>query len=364
MEDIVKPPPATIELTQYNPVRAQVAALKKANASMVFAYETPVGNKDARSHVYQLRRTKADVERTRKGAKADALEYGRRVDAVAKELTDDLDGMIAVHQRPLDVIEQREAAARAEAERLEAEAKAEAERLERDKQEAILAAERAEAARVRQELAAVQRQQEEDRIRREAAEKARADAEAKAAKERVDAAERERAAIEAGQRAERERQEAIIAAERAKVDAERQAVEAERRAIQAAKDAEARAEREKIEAAARAKAEQEAAVKWTIADEVRKQREAEAAAVREQIAREAAEAERVKSQEVRHEIVEDVAASICEVTRATSMDSARVIARAILDGEIPRVSVDTAWYQSDKAVLGWLQEPAREAVPA
>src|SRR4051812_5978960 len=121
--------PETIELTQYNVVKSDIATLKAQNAALVFIYDTPEGNKNARSHVHKLRLKKGEVERVRKDVKAAALEFGRKVDFVAKELTDDLDGMIEVHQKPLDAIEQRVAAELAEKERKAAEAKAEAERL-------------------------------------------------------------------------------------------------------------------------------------------------------------------------------------------------------------------------------------------
>ena len=146
-----------MEIIQYNPVKAEIEALKTLNTSLVFDYDSPSGNKNARSHVYKLRQKKADVERVRKAAKADALEYGRRVDAVANELSTELDSMIVVHQKPLDEIEAMQRAEQERKEREEAEAKAEAERIEREKQEAILAAERAEAAKVKAELDAMRR---------------------------------------------------------------------------------------------------------------------------------------------------------------------------------------------------------------
>lgn len=100
-------------LAPYDALRAQIAALKTENAKTVFGYDDPKGNKLARSHVASLRNVKGDIERKRKELKADALEYGRKVDAVAKELTGELDAMIEVHQGPLDLIESREEARKA-----------------------------------------------------------------------------------------------------------------------------------------------------------------------------------------------------------------------------------------------------------
>ncbi len=142
----------SVEIIQYNSVRDEVEQLKKLNSDLAFAYDTPEGNKNARSHVYKLRTKKADVERVRKAAKADAIEYGRKVDAIAAELTGELETMIAVHARPLEEIEKREQEAKAEADRRVAAEKAETERLEREKQEAILATERAKAAKLAEEL--------------------------------------------------------------------------------------------------------------------------------------------------------------------------------------------------------------------
>ena len=97
-------------LAPYEPIRAAIAKLKKENAATVFDYESAKGNKLARSHVAGLRTHKADIERKRKELKQDALDYGRKVDAVAKELTAEVEQMIEVHQKPLEEIEAREAA--------------------------------------------------------------------------------------------------------------------------------------------------------------------------------------------------------------------------------------------------------------
>lgn len=100
--------PKRSEIAAYSPFRAQLAELKENNATLIFDYEDPKGNKDARSHVYKLRQTKASVDRVRKEEKAASLEYGRRVDSEAKEIVDQLEGMIEVHQAPLREIEERE----------------------------------------------------------------------------------------------------------------------------------------------------------------------------------------------------------------------------------------------------------------
>jgi len=96
------------EITAYNEFRAKLSELRSLNESLSFDYEDPKGNKEARSHIYKLRKTKSAVEQVRKKEKAESLEYGRRVDSEAKEIMGEIEGMIEVHQAPIDEIEQRE----------------------------------------------------------------------------------------------------------------------------------------------------------------------------------------------------------------------------------------------------------------
>lgn len=92
----------------YEDLRAQLKQAAEENAALEFDYNDPVENKEARSHVYGLRRLKGDIDRKRKELKKEALEYGRAVDAAAKELTGWVEEMIDVHQKPLDEVEQAE----------------------------------------------------------------------------------------------------------------------------------------------------------------------------------------------------------------------------------------------------------------
>lgn len=97
-------------LACYNQFRAQLANLAAENASLVFNYADEKGAKQARSHIYKLRRTKSAVDDARVAEKKSALEYGRRVDSEAREIVQTIEEMIAVHQTPLDEIENREKA--------------------------------------------------------------------------------------------------------------------------------------------------------------------------------------------------------------------------------------------------------------
>lgn len=94
----------------YNPFRQQLAEIKNHNAKLVFDYADPEGNKEARSHVYKLRQTKAAIDKARKAEKAASLEYGRKVDAEAAKLTEEIEEMIEVHAKPLEEQEAKEKA--------------------------------------------------------------------------------------------------------------------------------------------------------------------------------------------------------------------------------------------------------------
>lgn len=285
----------TKEIAVYKPFWSELEKLKQDNEKLVFQYHTPKGNKEARSHIYNLRKRKGDIERARKAEKAEALEYGRQVDSQAKEIVAEYDAMIEKHQAPLDEIERREAERVAAHEsvlsaiqelgaidafnppgsdglkqRLES---AEAvvvdssleefeEKAQATKDEVISKlnqmlearlkeeAEQAELARLRREQEEREKREREEAIAREAVERARREAEEKAQREREEAEAKAAAEREAAQRRERELQEA---AERA----EREKEAAEERAKLAAKEAEDRVKREAEEAARKEREEAE-----------------------------------------------------------------------------------------------------------
>lgn len=258
----------------YDEFRAQLAELREHNAKLLFDYEDPKGNEEARSHVYKLRRTKAAVDKARQAEKAASLEYGRLVDSEAKEIIGEIETMIEVHAKPLAEIENREKARVAgHAGRIEElrgyavagagentsqlrarialaksydvdtfeEFAGEAARVKDETLRALdghfavaekREAEAAELERLRAEAAERARQEREEAIRREAAEKAAGEAERKATAER--------------EAAERRELELRLAAERA----EREKVEAEQRAANAAAETERRIKKEAAEAAA------------------------------------------------------------------------------------------------------------------
>lgn len=95
-------------VAEYQPFYSQLSQLEQDNQKVVFDYETPKGNKEARSHVYKLRQTKGALEKTRKEAKAESLRIGRAVDSEAADIEKRIEAMIAVHQAKIDEIEKRE----------------------------------------------------------------------------------------------------------------------------------------------------------------------------------------------------------------------------------------------------------------
>ena len=100
------------EIARVNDVFAdfykQLEEAKKVNEQTIFQYETPAGNKAARSHIYKLRQSKSAVEKKRKETKQDAIDFGRTLDTEAKKITSEIEEMINVHDAPLKQIEQLE----------------------------------------------------------------------------------------------------------------------------------------------------------------------------------------------------------------------------------------------------------------
>lgn len=332
-------------VAEYRPFYAQLVELEQKNATLVFDYESPKGNKEARSHVYALRQTKGALERTRKEAKAESLRIGRAIDAEATEINARIEAMITVHQTAIDAIEQREkdrvaalatslnelaktgasavtAADLADAiavlepvvigddwqeyktQALEAKDNAlrvlrsrHSERVEHEAKEAELARLRAEAA-------------ERERIEREAAI-------VRAAEERA-RAEAARAAQEAEARAAAERE----AAARRELELKLQAEQAERRRVEAEK----RAEQERIEAAARAERQ--------AAEAVHREQERVAAAG---LAAAAEQARRERDK--KHKAAINRAALTALVKGGLSEESAKLVVTLIASGKVPAVSI-------------------------
>lgn len=99
----------TIVISQYQVLLDDIAEAQAA-AVPSFDYATKAGSSAARSYIFKLRKLRGRIETARKEAKSYALEYGKRVDSQAKELSSQVDALIAPHQSSLDEIAAREAA--------------------------------------------------------------------------------------------------------------------------------------------------------------------------------------------------------------------------------------------------------------
>lgn len=189
------------ELVVFNEVVATLAEYKVENEKLVFVYEEPEGEKQARSHIAKLRKVKTKISDIHREAKADALAVCKALDGKKRELIGEVEGMIAVHKTPLDAIEaEKQAIINAENQKL---IEAEEKRLaEIDAREA--AVQEAEE-KIAREKAEVERVEREKRIAEEAAEEARVQAEQKA-KAEADAKElAEKHRIESEEAAEKKR---------------------------------------------------------------------------------------------------------------------------------------------------------------
>lgn len=239
--------PSSAPLVVYDVTEAQIAAIREKCKGLTA--DTSDGYEAVRVAIGHLRDTRIRIEKQRVDQKAEALAFGRLVDSEAKRIT----ALLVEIEDPLkdkkQAVDDEKARVKAEAEAvklraLEAEIAANRQRQEaeakaiRDAEEARIAAERERLAEERRQLDEARRQHEEaTRVEREKAEAALV-------------AERARLAdVEAAQRAERE----SIEAERRAVAADREAAERaefERQAaIRAEEDAKAKVERDRVEAA-------------------------------------------------------------------------------------------------------------------
>ena len=258
----------------YQPFYAQLVELEKQNKEIAFDYESPKGNKEARSHVYKLRQSKAALEKTRKEEKAESLRIGKAIDSEAKEIESRIEAMIEVHQVKIDEIERRETSRIAEIKLRIETIKTHVQMLEtigsKDLEAGISELEQiaiddsfqeflAEAAQekdarliyLRSHLKVVKEREDEaielERLRKESAERAQKEHDEAIAKAAAEQAKRE--AEELAKKEEADAKRAIEEAE-AKAKADREA--ADRRELQLKLDAE-NAERRRLEAEQKAK---------------------------------------------------------------------------------------------------------------
>jgi len=234
-------PPVVYSVT-VEELRAKLAPYREC------AFDSPAAYRDGARAIAVCRSLRGEIEATRRQLKTGALEYGRRVDSVAKSLV----ALVEETEEPLKL----------------AKAKVD-EAKERERQAKLRAEREAEEARLR-----AAREAEEARLRaaREA-EEARLRAEREAIEAERAALAAERAAAEEAARIERARVEAEQAAERARLAAEREALDAERRKTEQARLAAERQEAARLAA--------EEATRLAAERAERQRIEAEEAAVRE-----------------------------------------------------------------------------------
>lgn len=226
----------------------------------------------------EIRDIRVQVEKTRVELKADALAYGRKVDAEAKRIT----SMLMEIEEPLKL----------------------------------------EKAKVDDEKARIKREKEE-------AEKARIEAELQAKREAEEAAAKaERDRIAAEQKAESER----LAKERAALEAERAAAEEKRRKAQAIIDEQNRIMQAKLdEEAAALKAEREALARQQFEREAKERAEADARAKVEREAAEKQAREEREAEEREH-----------RAAMAPDFEKLAAFAKAITDLRSPEVTTSEA----------------------
>ena len=218
-------------VVEYSVSDAAIEKLRERYTGLTI--ESTADYERVRVGIAEVRDIRVAVEKTRVELKADALAYGRKVDAEAKRIT----SLLLEIEEPLKLEKQKVDDEKA--------------RVKREKEEA-------ERRRIEEEL----------RIKREADEAA-----AKAERDR----------IAAEQKAEADR----LAKERAALEAERAAAEEERRKAQAVIDEQNRVERERIEAEqAKLREEREKLAREQFEREAKERAEREA---REKLEREAAE---------------------------------------------------------------------------
>jgi hypothetical protein len=335
----------TSKLVAFDPIRLELAKVKKANAERVFDYETPAGEKDARSWVHKLRGTKSKINEIHKTTKQKALAACQLVDSERNECIATIEEMIDVHMKPINVI----------ADRIKAE--------EQAKVDAIQAAkEKAEAVR----LADIKAQEEENERKAKELAKMQADIEAeqKAKQEAIDEAIRkqelaEKAIAEAAEKIEQAEKEAaeIVSAARAvakKAEQEKAtAVQFAKETAEASKQQEA--ERVQREANIKLQAEKDAREKAEKKEAEHKQDLIDAAAKAEVEERAKAEAEKEEAKRVEREAAEKEAKRVADEKHREKVENviekaindiigddliARNLVIAIVNGEIPHVTIN------------------------
>lgn len=348
MNTVAAPITEPIVISAYEALRTDIAIAVKSADGKVFNYRDPKENKLCRSYLHGLRLIRGKIEGARKAAKVHALEYGRRVDSLAKEMEVQVDALITPHETIILDIETEEKARIAKHtdaihrivlaqvfyagkdSKTISEALEKAKAIITDDMEEFKARADAELAKtilaLESELAiATKREAEAEelaKLRAEAAARAESD---RIAKIQTDAVEAERRrAQEADAKRIADEQASAARAEKAAKEAQEKAAAAAKAKVEAAKLAEEKAKRQAAEAK-----EREAKIKAELI----------AANERERVRMEAAAQAKVAAEKAERENREAMTAQITEdISLAGS--NAREIAEAIMAGMIRNVRVD------------------------
>lgn len=197
-------------LVRYHVTKTDIENTRSVYAAL--SADTTEGYESVRKAIAFCRSTRVQVEKRRKELKADSLEWGRRVDSGAKELTAIIESIEAPLQAKKDAVDaekerakreadearQREAEAAAAAEREAEQAELREEQARLDAERAEIAAQRAEIERAQAELKAAREQAEREEFERQT--RIRLETEAR------EQAERDRVADEEARVAKAERQ--------------------------------------------------------------------------------------------------------------------------------------------------------------
>jgi len=89
-------------------IRTELNEIAAQNETLVFDYETPEGEKGARSQIFKLKKINGAIDEIHKTIKREILVQGRMMDSVKNELRERVAKMIDVHKKPLDEIAERE----------------------------------------------------------------------------------------------------------------------------------------------------------------------------------------------------------------------------------------------------------------
>jgi hypothetical protein len=98
----------TTVLTPFDRIKSEVETAEAQAVADFGDYTIPAINKAVRSYLYNLRQSRASIDRVRKAQNDDAQAYIRRVNGLAKDLTNRVTALIEPHERIIKGIDEAE----------------------------------------------------------------------------------------------------------------------------------------------------------------------------------------------------------------------------------------------------------------